>query len=302
MGSTTEIPWTDSTWNVTSGCTKVSPGCDHCYGERLAEGRLKRHYPDGFGKVALHPERLEIPLHWKKPRMVFVCSMSDLFHPRVPFGFIEKVMKVMWRCDHHTFQLLTKRPGRMAHFARVWWPSATLSGTPWPPNVWAGVSVENATYLPRAKFLYKLKCMFPHITTFLSGEPLLDSLDLTPYLNWRDLDKVPLHARKHFMPCLDQVILGGESGPNARPMHPDWPRTVRDDCQEAGVPFFFKQWGEWAPRSPVSMPPGSRYQHVPVDGLPYVLGQTWRPLQTMYRVGRKAAGALLDGEEHRGMP
>ena len=251
----TKISWTDETWNPVSGCTKVSPGCLNCYASRMAQrlrGRFGYPQDDPFA-VTLHPERLEEPLRWKKPRRIFVCSMGDLFHPRVPWVFISDVFQVMAFTPEHTYQVLTKRPGRMAHWATT---------HVWPPNVWAGVSIESAKYLPRAKFLYDMKCSNRNIKTFVSGEPLLDPLDgLASYLNWKDFDLVPTAARRHFMPCVDLAIVGGETGPGARPMNLDWARSIRDQCQVADVPFHLK-----------------------------ALGPT------------RAAGHLLDGVEHREVP
>jgi protein gp37 len=206
MGKT-KIEWTDATWNPVTGCTKVSQGCKHCYAERFA----KRLGYD-FSQVELHPERLEIPLHWKKPRRIFVNSMSDLFHRDVPVEFIAEVFNVMARASHHTFQLLTKRARRLASLAPF---------LPWPENLWVGVSVETADYLWRIGCLREV----PAAVRFLSLEPLLGPIPDLPlgHINW--------------------VIAGGESGPGARPMRAEWARSVRDQSLAAGVPFFFKQWG-----------------------------------------------------------
>lgn len=212
--ATSKIEWTDATWNPTTGCDKISPGCDNCYACNMAR-RCKamglKKYARGF-ELTLHPETLLDPIGWKKPRHVFVDSMSDLFHADVPLAFIKRVFDSMARCPQHHFQILTKRSGRLAHF------SPQLN---WLPNVWMGVSVENADYQFRIDHLRQTGA---HIK-FLSLEPLLGPL---PNLN---LDGI------HW------VIVGGESGPGARPMSADWVREIRDQCVSAKVSFFFKQWG-----------------------------------------------------------
>ena len=209
-----KIEWTDATWNPVTGCNKVSPGCKHCYAERLSK-RLKAtgmaKYRNGFA-VTLHPDTLDIPLRWRKPRSIFVNSMSDLFHDEVPDDFIGAVFDVMARADWHRYQVLTKRPERVA---------SLNSALPWPAQVWQGVSVENRDYAHRIDLLRDTSAA----VKFLSLEPLLGPL---PNLN---LDGI------------DWVIVGGESGPGARPMQPDWARDIRDQCIDARVPFHFKQWG-----------------------------------------------------------
>lgn len=208
------IEWTESTWNPVTGCTKVSPGCKHCYAKRMAE-RLQamgqRNYVNGFA-VNLQPHMLDRPLTWKKPQTIFVNSMSDLFLEDVPLDYIREVFGVMRRAHWHRFQVLTKRAERMEQV------SAKLS---WPENVWMGVSVENNGYLPRIDRLRNTGAQ----VKFLSLEPLLgplDELDLGE-INW--------------------VIVGGESGPRARPMDAEWVLSIRNQCRAANVPFFFKQWG-----------------------------------------------------------
>ena len=215
MASSSKIEWTDRTWNPVTGCDKVSPGCKHCYAERMAH-RLKRmgqpKYADGFA-VRCHAEALSIPAQWRRSRRVFVNSMSDLFHPAVPDDFIAEVYDVMAvRAPWHTYQVLTKRPERAA---------ALNARLPWPEQVWLGVSVEHDAYRGRIDILRRI----PAAVRFLSLEPPLGPL---PGL---DLSGV------------DWAIVGGESGPGARPMQADWARDVRDQCLSAGVPFFFKQWG-----------------------------------------------------------
>ncbi len=209
-----KIEWTDATWNPVTGCNKVSPGCKRCYAERLSK-RLKAtgmaKYRNGFA-VTLHPDTLEIPLRWRKPRSIFVNSMSDLFHAEVPDEFIAQVFDVMTRAHWHRYQVLTKRPERVVSL------NSTL---PWPAQIWQGVSVENADYAHRIDLLRDTAAA----VKFLSLEPLLGPLP--------DLD----------LTGIDWVIVGGESGPGARPMQPDWARDIRDQCIDAGVPFHFKQWG-----------------------------------------------------------
>ena len=208
------IEWTESTWNPVTGCTKVSPGCKHCYAKRMAE-RLQamgqRNYVDGF-RLTLQPHMLELPLRWRKPQTVFVNSMSDLFHEGVPFDYIRQVFEVMERACWHRFQVLTKRGERLAELA----PRLR-----WPPNVWMGVSVETERYRWRIDALRSTDAKIK----FLSLEPLLGPL--------HDLD---LHQ-------IDWVIVGGESGPKARAVDPEWVTDLRDQCRRTGVPFFFKQWG-----------------------------------------------------------
>jgi len=214
MGANSAIEWTEATWNPVTGCTKTSPGCQHCYAERMAL-RLRAmgqpNYARGF-EVALHPTSLRLPLSWKKPQMIFVNSMSDLFHEDVPLEFIQKVFGVMHQADWHTFQILTKRSERLLELA---------PRLDWPPHVWMGVTVENADYVYRIEHVRRTRAA----VKFLSLEPLLGpihGLDLTG-IGW--------------------VVAGGESGPGARPMKPEWVTSIRDQCAAAQVPFFFKQWG-----------------------------------------------------------
>lgn len=212
--ATSSIEWTESTWNPLTGCTKISPGCKHCYAERMA-GRLQamgqRNYVNGFN-LTLHEDALEIPLRWRKPQMIFVNSMSDLFHEDVPVDFIQRAFYVMTRARWHQFQILTKRAERL---------SAVSPLLSWPPNIWMGVSIENADYLWRIDHLRHT----PAHLKFLSLEPLLGPLSEI------NLDGI------------DWVIVGGESGPGARPMREEWVVEIRDRCATASVPFFFKQWG-----------------------------------------------------------
>lgn len=221
------IEWTDETWNPVTGCTRVSPGCDHCYMYALYP-RLQRMGVPGYAsnpsQIQLLPERLSLPLSWQKPRRVFVNSMSDLFHPQVPFDFIADAFAVMAQAAAargHIFQILTKRPGR----AVAWWQQhAKDFPGGWPPNIWMGTSVENQKYAPRLTVLGRL----PAPARFVSAEPLLERIDLTPWLK---------------NGTLQWVIAGGESGANAREMDLDWARSLRDQSLQAGVPFFLKQLG-----------------------------------------------------------
>lgn len=208
------IEWTEATWNPVTGCTKFSPGCKHCYAERMSE-RLRAmgqyNYRNGF-ELTLQPHMLELPLRWKKPQTIFVNSMSDLFHVGVGLEYIQRVFDVMNRASWHRFQVLTKRSDRLAELSHY---------LPWAPNIWMGVSVESAPYQERVDDLRATGAR----VRFLSLEPLLGPLD--------GLD---VHG-------IDWVIVGGESGPGARPMDPAWVRGLRDQCRATGVPFFFKQWG-----------------------------------------------------------
>jgi len=214
MGAHSSIEWTESTWNPVTGCTKVSPGCAHCYAERIAlrlQAMGHPNYVNGF-KVTIHEHMLALPLRWKKPQMIFVNSMSDLFHEDVPLEFIQKVFDVMRRASWHIFQVLTKRSQRLLELN----PEID-----WPPNVWMGVSVENQDYIFRIEHLRQTNA---HLK-FLSLEPLLGPL---PNLDLRGID---------------WVIVGGESGPGARPIKEEWVIDIRDQCRAANIPFFFKQWG-----------------------------------------------------------
>jgi protein gp37 len=215
MSLNSQIEWTEATWNPVTGCTQISPGCAHCYAKTFAErfrGVPGHPYEQGFD-VRLWPERLDLPLRWKKPKLIFVNSMSDLFHPEVPNSFVHQVFQSMQAADWHTFQLLTKRPERLAAMAH---------DLPFPNNLWVGVSVENQRWTTRIDELRKVKAC----VRFLSCEPLLGALQL-------DLEGI------------QWVIVGGESGHRARPMKADWVRSIREQCQTEGVAFFFKQWGAY---------------------------------------------------------
>jgi protein gp37 len=228
-----KIEWTDKTWNPVTGCTKISQGCKHCYAERLYE---RFHGKGSFRNITCHPDRLEHPLRWKKASMVFVNSMSDLFHEEVPFSFIYDVFIIMQKAHWHTFQVLTKRAQRMLEFFVYAQFKEPI------PNVWVGVSVEDQKAADeRIPVLLKI----PAAKRFLSCEPLIGEVDL-----YRFIPPVQQPER-----LIDWVIVGGESGPGARPMHPDWARKLRDQCTSAIIYFFFKQWGEWLPWEEDVQPP-----------------------------------------------
>ena len=290
MGERTSIQWSEATWNPVTGCTKVSPGCDNCYAERITN-RLQG--PGAFDKVVLHPERLELPLHWKSPRMIFVNSMSDLFHRKVPEHYIYEVFRVMAHTPQHTFQVLTKRPDRMAmwfylhkrivcqdHFHHL--PL---------PNVWLGTSIENQRLaFSRLETISHV----PAVVRFASVEPLLGAIDLKRWLRGGNtVEGEPGGDILGFDAWLSWVIVGGESGRRARPMHPDWVRRIRDDCAQLRVPFFFKQWGEWRPAT---------LHEVSQEGKRLMRFNDYNKSVYMRHVGKRAAGSLLDGREHREWP
>jgi protein gp37 len=214
MATDSKIEWTEMTWNPVTGCTKISAGCTHCYAERMAK-RLHamgvERYRNAFA-VTLHDDLIALPLKWKQPRLIFVNSMSDLFHEAVPLEFIQRVFSTMVQCPQHNFQILTKRSGRLRDVA---------SQLPWAPNIWMGVSVEDQRVVQRIPDLR----LVPAHVRFLSCEPLIGPLD-----------KLPLDS-------IHWVIVGGESGPKARPMRPEWVESIFEQCRAAEVPFFFKQWG-----------------------------------------------------------
>ena len=214
MAQISSIEWTESTWNPVTGCTKISAGCAHCYAERMAK-RLcamgQERYRNAF-EVTLQHDVVQIPLHWKRPRMIFVNSMSDLFHKDVPTDFIVECFAIMQQASQHTFQVLTKRPERAAKLASI---------LPWAHNIWMGTSVENAEYIHRIRFLKQV----PASVRFLSLEPLLGPIPQLPLMG------------------IHWFIVGGESGPAARSIDPSWVLQIRNRCLAHHVPFFFKQWG-----------------------------------------------------------
>lgn len=355
MPGKSKIEWTDTIWNPVTGCTKVSAGCLNCYAEMMTRRfqwdgpfvpwTVRAQQASGEPAVYLHYDRLEIPSHWRLPRRVFVNSMSDLFHPDVPDQFIALVFQEMARSPQHTFQVLTKRPERALEWFNqvqtfrpgwehvVWLDRGVgLIGVQWPlPNVWMGVSVENAKALPRLDVLAEI----PAAVRFVSAEPLLSPLDLRPWLAWKEFERSDgargcdhccggdrCDERDHFSraecpfcrgtgsltPALDWVIVGGESGTGARPMHPSWPRDIRDQAQKAGVPFFFKQKGEWSwDESDVLAtwvgPSPRTVCHIHRNGVVHDMGSLMLGDGALVRrIGRKAAGALLDGREHKEFP
>lgn len=285
MSNGTTIEWTEATWNPVTGCDRVSEGCDHCYALTLAK-RLKamanpryqrdgdpRRSGPGFG-VTLHEDQLELPLRWRSPRTVFVNSMSDLFHDKVPDGFIARVFATMAIGQRHTFQVLTKRPGRMASLVgrgyfqglvsslvldRYTWTDVSRLEPGvfrWPlPNVWLGTSVENQRW---ADVRIPKLLETPAAVRFLSCEPLLGPIDLD------DLWPRTVH-RSDYVNKIDWVIVGGESGPGARPIDPEWARSIRDQCVAAAVPFFMKQWGGRTPKAGGRELDGRTWDEMPED-------------------------------------
>lgn len=327
MSNHTTIEWTNTTWNPVTGCTKVSPGCDNCYAEtianRFAGGPA---FPKGF-EVMVRPDKVNDPLRWRKPRKVFVNSMSDLFHDKVPDEWLADIFAVMATAQRHTFQVLTKRHGRMKsimsnpEFVEKVKARAIGKGLPvaewvWPlPNVWLGVSVEDQK---RADLRIPALLDTPAAVRFLSCEPLLGPVDLngpadihghrsrltywlTGHPGWGSPEITSTVLELHPLttgPRIDWVIVGGESGRSARPMHPDWVRSLRDQCVDAGVPFFFKQWGEWAPESVCATEKGAKSAlYVEYDGATRPAARGARgDAVTVQRNGKNNTGRVLDGD------
>jgi len=234
MGLKSSIEWTESTWNPVTGCTKISPGCAHCYAERMAvrlQAMGQRNYVNGFD-VTLHRQMLRLPLKWAKPQLIFVNSMSDLFHEDVTDEFVRKVFNVMQEADWHIFQILTKRSARLAELA----PSLQ-----WPKNVWMGVTVENQDYTFRIDDL----CRTSAAVKFVSFEPLIGGIE-----------RADLNA-------IDWAIVGGESGPGARAIREEWVISLRDQCRASRVPFFFKQWGGVRKKAAGRVLQGRTYDEMP---------------------------------------
>lgn len=302
MSAGSKIEWTDATWNPVTGCDHVSPGCDNCYAERIAT-RFGRPF---IGAVECHEDRLDAPLRWRKPRRVFVNSVSDLFHPLVDDLFLARVFAVMSLTPNHAYQVLTKRQKQLRILDDEDWrykvslERMQLSNAHgidkgefvWPlPNVWLGVSVENQRYAD---------LRIPHLLAasaavrFLSIEPLLGPVSIARHLGCAD----PAHRHRGNCDRVRWVIVGGESGPGARPMHPQWARTIRDQCVNAGVPYFFKQWGEWLPSSS-ERENRENSTIVKLDGKTYPLSEPgpWsEPSDAVVnRVGKTRAGRVLDG-------
>ena len=314
MGET-RIEWADAVWNPVTGCTKVSEGCRNCYAERMANRLAGRcGYPaDEPFRVTLHENRLDLPGSWRKPGRVFVNSMGDLFHENVPDHWIDKVFSVMSAFPRRTFMILTKRPQRairwFKHIERddhrdgsvfhLGQGGLIVAHREWPlPNVWIGVSVEDqATADERIPLLVGI----PAAVRFVSSEPLLGPVDLSDELMFID----------GLGYGIDWVIAGGETGPGARPMHPDWARSLRDKCQAAGVPFFFKGWGEWSPWYAMedsgclcgrNHPDGNWCERTYVWGTGPSMGEFHRSVSASVRVGKNSAGRLLDGREWSEFP
>jgi len=307
MAKYSRIEWTDATWSPVTGCAPISEGCQNCYAKRMANrlrGRCGYPADDPF-RVTLHPERLNEPLKWKTPRRVFVCSMGDLFHEDVHPYDIMQIFNVMAKAKHHTFLVLTKRPERMLEVYKRLRPGTTIpgpyfsitgKGEGWagsppslPNNIWLGVTAENQQ---RADERIPILLEIPAAVRFVSVEPMLGPVDLS---EWKPFDGVcycqedPRGCKPRLVKdcpetAIDWVICGGETGPGARPIHPDWVRSLRDQCQAAGVPFFFKQWGEY----------GLNWLN---DDNGKVEGSEW-----MDRMGKKKAGRILDGRTWDEMP
>lgn len=347
MAETSSIEWTDATWNPITGCTLVSQGCRHCYAARLAATRLRNHPSRAglarvnaageakfTGEVRFNEDWLDQPLRWRKPRRIFVCAHGDLFHESVPDEWIDRVFAVMALTPQHVFQVLTKRPERMRDYlghggtcipVGIRHAAESMGlGDPGPlpitlPNVWLGTSVENqATADERIPPLLTT----PAAVRFISAEPLLGAVDLRflqPFDPPVEIDALNgthgvLRPHRGRSAHLDWVIVGGESGPGARPMHPDWARALRDQCAAAGVPFFFKQWGEWGPDDgPPAIGPdrvmdgtaacaawnGTRWE-IAESG--YKQADRGKNGEWVYRLGKKKTGATLGGREHREFP
>ncbi|KKM14005.1 hypothetical protein LCGC14_1710490 [marine sediment metagenome] len=289
MGS--KIEWTEETWNPIIGCSKVSPGCDHCYAERMANrlahiDATKPHYgiavKDGkwTGKTLLGPDSvLEKPLHWKKPRTIFICSMGDMFHESVPVHWIFKVFPITQKCPQHTFFILTKRPEIMQKYFNY-------TGIRYPYlNVWLAVTAENQE---QADKRIPILLGIPAVKRFVSVEPMLSLMDISKYLKvvnesgFQDYGG-PFAGRDK----LDWVICGGESGSGARPMNINWVRSLRDQCIEGGTPFFFKQWGEWHPN-------WHEMAEFDIDYSQRHISMNFDDGMSMIRVGKKKAGRKLD--------
>lgn len=350
MADKTGIEWTDATWNPVTGCAKVSAGCKHCYAEREWP-RMTKLVPAYAGRdftdVRTHGDRLDQPIRWAKRRMIFVNSMSDLFHSAVPDEFIDSVFGVMWAClygrneqDGHIFQVLTKRADRMRDYLstdrREAWARAavhhgggidpdglydqTMNFGGVHPRIWLGVSVEDQA---SADTRIPLLLQTPAAVRWISAEPLLGLVDLSPaYLPCPNAENVTMDPETGGYECcsrcdytgisnelgIDWVVVGGESGPKARPMHPAWARGLRDQCAAAGVPFHFKQWGEWAPPTKAEdlrflgdLMREGKAVHVYGNGREPD-GHFRRGDDHLLRVGKKAAGRLLDGVLHDGYP
>jgi len=289
MADNTKIEWAEASWSPITGCTPISEGCAHCYAQRIAtrlKGRFGYPEDDPF-KVTVHPERLNEPLKWKKPRHIFVVSMGDLFHEDVTTKMISSVIDTALTEDQHKFLFLTKRPKRMAEeWGRLLGECEVIS------HFWLGVTAENQQ---RADERIPILLQIPAAKHFVSHEPALGMVDWGPYFRCQgcgytkmdDLINWDHHLCKNKTPRIDWLITGGESGPGARPMHPDIPRHDRDQCVAAGVPYFFKQWGEWV---------------ITEHCVPYTEKSIIFDGRSYRKVGKKAAGNLLDGQKWEQRP
>jgi protein gp37 len=343
VSDNTAIEWADRTWNPLLGCERVSPGCTSCYAINTATIRAGNPHPkvaaafaglterrdgrlDWTGRINLLPERMNQPLHWRKPQKVFVNSQSDLFHKDVPEEFIAEVFAIMARTPQHTYQLLTKRHGRMRsllnkpEFAELVQDLTDSTGlaSVWPvPNLWLGVSVEDQKH---ADLRIPALLATPAAVRWLSCEPLLGPIDLGIGDPHRGHESDDVHGHPHPRVCLTcstedsdveyfrrepggygirWIVCGGESGRSARPMHPDWARSLRDQCVDAGVPYFFKQWGNWRPTGEFDWKPDGRCQVVNPDGTlagkPYANAGSMVGKTAMTRGSKHEAGRELDG-------
>lgn len=328
MSDGTHIEWTDATWNIITGCSVVSEGCKHCYAMKLAGTRLRNEPsrqgltigtkagPVWNGQVRFNEKWLRQPLQWKRPRRIFVCAHGDLFHESVPDEWLDRVFAVMAMTKRHTFQVLTKRPERMAAYlsnrnARMmaWgFQAASILGSgekarflepEWPlPNVWLGTSIENQKAADE-RIRYLLKC--PAAVRWLSAEPLLGPISF--HGRWCD-DRPGVH--ENWLERINWVVVGGESGHGARPMHPDWARTLRDECAAVGTAFFFKQWGAWGPGCCIEADDDTEYKTEQyLNGEWSACSDDWMAEQDdeiLYLLGKKKSGRLLDGREHSEYP
>jgi protein gp37 len=343
-----KIEWTDKTWNPVVGCSKISDGCQNCYAERMAcrlaamsrtgNAKLGNYYSvtkglysewlmeeavSGWnGSTALVESALNKPLHWRNPRRVFVCSMGDLFHESVPWEWIHRVMFVISKCQQHTFQILTKRPERMAEYftklaTRPTFGEEAMDLLGWDykmlkmittyrrgghlPNLWLGTTCENQDAADhRIPFLLQT----PAAVRFVSVEPMLGPVEMEQYLCDDHYTGDLINGPCVHLPSIDWVICGGESGPGARPMHPDWARSLRDQCAATATPFMFKQWGEWSstecdwPKQPGFVAASGNWMRVQYLGYGCMNPNS----VCIWRVGKKRAGRLLDGVGHDAYP
>ena len=313
----TKIEWADKVWNPVTGCTKISPGCENCYAERMSK-RLKGRfgYPsDDPFRVTLHRDKLEQPIHWKKPQQIFVCSMGDLFHEDVQFSWARAVFRIMLQASHHTYMVLTKRPEKMKRFFADLMHHDDFGSMGNLDHVWLGVTAENQGMADKR---IPILLQIPAAVRFVSVEPMLRRVVLDPFMEGSCLHcygQGEIGPNEDCPNCsgtgegskLDLVICGGESGPGARPMHPDWARSLRDQCVEAGIPYFFKGRGEWKeiPKS------SKRPERIPkkniikfsLSGNDIIPDPLIYPYETvMHKVGKKASGRLLDGRTWNQFP